>query len=378
MHLRSFRERATRRAGLFEFPDVDVFSSNRLRGVLFPNRLRGESFPPIGNAAIQGNLEGVRAAMRDQEGSWDEGDFFEGMVHASALGHAEIVQEILNWQASELAGMEPLPHSCSPLVHAASRGHEDVVRLLLASGVNASEVDFWCWRPGSTALIEAAGHGYAGIVEGLLSTGAHVNFEREDGSTALSAAAQNGHAHVVDILLAQCNNTESTRMTLERALRSAVEGNHLDIVIRLLSAGSCCTRCNRTTVCCAGGASAECSDGDSWRSVGRHGYRVLINLAAANGTADILRELVKHGANVNELSRGMDNMTPLIIACQKENEDAVRVLIECGANVSHTRHRRHPYSALLATDQGSIVRLLLQAGADPNQVPKPAALNPKP
>ncbi|KAJ1494139.1 ankyrin repeat-containing domain protein, partial [Baffinella frigidus] len=294
--------------------------------------------------------EGVRKLLRAEEGHWDEVDFYEAVIGASARGHVAILQELLDWRA-EHGPREPLfrqGFGSSPLVHAAARGHGEIVRRLLASGANASEVDDdFC----STALFEAAAHGYAGIVGELLSSGgADVNSGHQDGSTAVSVAAQNGHAHVVEILLVHLNNTESTPMMLEPALRSAVERNDLQMVSRLLNAG----------------ASTESGDGDGNASVERHGCRVLINLAAAHGNAAILTELVMHGANVNSQSWG-HGMTPLIIACQNRNEDAARVLIECGANVSHTRDRKHPYTALMATDRGPIVRLLLQAGADPNQ-----------
>ena len=331
--------------------------------------------------------EGVRHLLRADEENWEEIDFLEAVIGASARGHVAILQELLDWRAQHMPRESRLMGSCqsSPLVHAAARGHGEIVRCLLASGTNASEVDNgFC----STALFQAAAHGYAGIVEELLSSGADITFGHQNGSTAVSIAAQNGHAHLVEILLVHRNNTESTPMMLEPALRSAVERNDLEMVSRLLNAGASTESALKSAVerndlemvrrLLNAGASIESGDGDNDASVERHGYRVLLNLAAAHGNADILTELVMHGANVNAQRWEGHDMTPLIFACQNGNEDAVRVLIEFGANVSHTRDRSHPYTALMATDRGPIVRLLLQAGANPNQVPQPSTPNPHP
>ena len=322
-----------------------------------------EASLPIGYAASQGNLEGVRTALRAGEGDLDWGDVQEGMVQASARGHIVILQALLDWRA-EHGALEPITDGgSSPLVNAAARGYGDSVRLLIANGANVSEVDtqfenfHFSGRLslGSTALIEAAAHGHGEIVGELLSGGARAEQDMH-GRTALSAAAENGHSHVVDIILAQLNKSESIQQMLDLALRTAVARNDLEIVSKMLDAGA--------------KADSLPGGGDDCESVEKHGHRELINLAASSGTADILRVLIKHGANANSQTHALYGKTPLIIACENGNADAVRVLIERGANVSHTMDRKGPYTALLAAFEGPIVRMLIEAGADPNQVPK--------
>ena len=311
------------RSGMGEVPDVGCVDEADL---------------PIGYAASQGNLKGVQTALRAGEGNLDWGDVQEGMLQASARGHIVILQALLDWRA-EHGALEPIfDGGSSPLVNAAARGYGDSVRLLIANGANVSEVDdqfenfHFSGRLslGSTALIEAAAHGHGEIVGELLSGGARAEQDMH-GRTALSAAAENGHSHVVDVILAQLKKSESIQQMLDLALRTAVARNDLEIVSKMLDAGA--------------KADSLLGGVDDYDSEVKHGYRELINLAASSGTADILRVLIKHGANANSQTHALYGKTPLIIACENGNADAVRVLIECGANVSHTMHRKEPFSA---------------------------------
>eukprot|EP00301_Raphidiophrys_heterophryoidea_P007930 c13006_g1_i1.p1 GENE.c13006_g1_i1~~c13006_g1_i1.p1 ORF type:complete len:423 (-),score=82.16 c13006_g1_i1:496-1764(-) len=60
--------------------------------------------------------------------------------------------------------------------------------------------------------------------------------------------------------------------------------------------------------------------------------------AAQAGSADVIRELVKLGANVN-VARNVDGDTPLHIVCRSGNLDCVRALIEAGADPERTNIR---------------------------------------
>jgi ankyrin repeat protein len=93
--------------------------------------------------------------------------------------------------------------------------------------------------------------------------------------------------------------------------------------------------------------------------------------ASALGDADRLRELLDGGADPNEFAP--DGFTPLTLAAFFKHPDAVRLLLERGADV-HQRARNERLKVLpihsAAADGGSveIVRTLLDAGADVNAV----------
>ena len=91
--------------------------------------------------------------------------------------------------------------------------------------------------------------------------------------------------------------------------------------------------------------------------------------AAAVGDVELLRRLLDAGADPNAFAP--DGVTPLTLASFFKRSDAVRLLLDRGADV-HLRARHEEFQVLpihsAAADGGSpeIVGMLLDAGADPN------------
>jgi hypothetical protein len=84
----------------------------------------------------------------------------------------------------------------TPLLWASSRGHTEIVRLLLEAGgdVNVQAND------GQTALMRAADYGHVDTVTLLLDSGADVNIRNENGITALRFATLKGHTQIIQLL----------------------------------------------------------------------------------------------------------------------------------------------------------------------------------
>ncbi len=87
--------------------------------------------------------------------------------------------------------------------------------------------------------------------------------------------------------------------------------------------------------------------------------------AAHEGNADAVKLLVEAGANVGD--RSIFGWTPLLFAARQGQSDAIKVLVAAGANVNDTLPDRT--SALVAAIQGlnyEAANTLLESGIDPN------------
>lgn len=87
--------------------------------------------------------------------------------------------------------------------------------------------------------------------------------------------------------------------------------------------------------------------------------------AASRGRADFVRELLKHGADVN--AEDNDNWTPLLCACKDGHTDVVNELLDHNANIEH-RDMGSWTPLMWATYKGhtDIVNVLLERGAEVN------------
>ncbi|KAG9067450.1 hypothetical protein KI688_012233 [Linnemannia hyalina] len=122
------------------------------------------------------------------------------LVDGCINGHAEQVREII-------LRLPQLKHSIdnissatgmNPLHFAASRGHDDIVRILIdqaGAGVDIQD------REGETALLKASYAGSLAVVCFLLKRGANVHQRDKDGWTALHNASSKGFIDIAQVLL---------------------------------------------------------------------------------------------------------------------------------------------------------------------------------
>eukprot|EP01032_Pedospumella_encystans_P016176 gene16176-18464_t len=91
----------------------------------------------------------------------------------------------------------------------------------------------------------------------------------------------------------------------------------------------------------------------------RSGNTALINAAMA-GKVDLVKSLLKDGADINQ--RGRDGDTALILACYSNQAEVAKVLLDSGAKINVASKKGGDTALILAAHEGhlDIVNLLLQ------------------
>jgi len=132
------------------------------------------------------------------------------------------------WYGEREDELEPI----SPMIFAAQRGHEDVLRLYLDRGGNP---DLRFRGDSSTLLVLAAYRGHPGVVALLLERGADVLARDRSGRDALGYAAQEGHVAVIRALLQNGANVNARDHDGISPLMIAARNGHEGAVQALLA-----------------------------------------------------------------------------------------------------------------------------------------------
>ena len=156
-------------------------------------------------------------------------------------------------------------------------------------------------------LHEAAGSGYANVVELLLEHGANVNITDEGGSTPLHWAAENGHTKVMKILLENEADPSMKGTGCGTPMQWAVRNGQIRSVKTLLDFGV---------------------DVDQKGS----GNRTALMEAVSNEDVELIEFLLEKGADVNVTTGLGYGCSPLHIAAHLENFKIGRILLEHGAD----------------------------------------------
>jgi ankyrin repeat protein len=183
---------------------------------------------------------------------------FTALCHAARIGHNETVRVLLNNRAKVNSEMGER----NPLLLAAAQGHEQVVKLLLDHGAEASFKSIRSTTPlhlavlsghqgtvsllhqdtintsngrKRTPLIYAAIRGSVALLRFLLESGADVNSRDDEGRSALSYAAGAGSSALTKILLKREDIEVDSQDNLQRTpLWHAIRWGHMKVVRHLI------------------------------------------------------------------------------------------------------------------------------------------------
>ncbi|MDD2710955.1 MAG: ankyrin repeat domain-containing protein [Verrucomicrobiae bacterium] len=288
-------------------------------------------------------------------------------------GAKDGLQQLAAQSAWELGGASsPKQPDVSPLMIAAHQGNTDIAKLLLDKGANPNATnaqkttainwaasnkhfDFVVFLANAkadpnlannqkqTPLLFASAHGHAAAVQALLKAGANPNLPDREGQSPLMLAALNSSAEITESLLAGGADPDLTDKNGSTALMAALTKKNVHAAALILKKTK-----------------------NVNQQAARAGRYTALMFAAMNGTPEIVTQLLERGADVN--IRADQNVTALMLSCLHKRSDLVKLLIARGADLNLKENLNENTALLTAINKGDLesVKLLLEAGADPN------------
>jgi len=159
----------------------------------------------------------------------EPGVLHEAVAHGDFVDARELIELGANVNEPKSAD-----DSTTPLLVAASKGHSDIVKLLLKNGADLAALD----DCGNNVLHVACAKGRADVVSRLLKAGCDALAKAGNGATALHLAARKGHDDVVELLLEHGVDIELVDSKGATALHAACSGGYEDVVALLIKKGA--------------------------------------------------------------------------------------------------------------------------------------------
>jgi ankyrin repeat protein len=246
----------------------------------------------------------------------------------------------------------------TPLMNAVSKGHEDIVKLLLKSDADTNVQSGDCsdddeWEAGRTALMDAAVSGNITIARELLKHGAVPNLLNAKGRSALHSAVISCNTEMVTLLIK--SGVDVNAYGSEEETRSA-----FDIAMKQWAGASEEERENGATavldLMLKNGMPADLSSAsDTWIDLimnghweidgylRKHGFAIDPNqpinfasplffvTAVGDSGMEAARGLLALGADPNYVSAA--GLPVLLLAVRNGSIDLVKILLKAGANI---------------------------------------------
>jgi ankyrin repeat protein len=257
----------------------------------------------------------------------------------------ETVQMLIKKGANVNGTFNPISYDGSVLFHAATKGDNDMIRVLLKAGASIHDM-----RSLPTALQAAVGQGNADVVQTLIDAGADID-----------APAGKQFAEARRAAEATGEFSEPLLTPIQRASWA----DNIEVAQMLVCEGADVNACpweaDTNHICDEDDPElCDCTD-----------VKTALQAAVTNQNEVLVRILLMADADVDARRRGD---TPLQIAAHGKDPRFVRILLRHGADVNASAYARYGKTALqAAASRGNreLTQQLLDAGADINALASP-------
>lgn len=262
------------------------------------------------------------------------------VYEAAKYGHLGVLEDLAR-RGADLNLASDDPHF-TPLQVAARRDRRDVVRFLLAAGVDPNIANAYGYTP-LTEVAELNDAGDVELADLLIRHGAHIAVVDSSGESALYKAVEASNETLVDFLARHGADVNARTIEGHTPLYFATWENDSLMIATLANLG----------------ADLEARTLDTRRTA------LLVATNLENSAA--MRALIAAGARTDAVDE--DDRDPLLLAAVFDRAESARVLLDAG--IHPDRQGPRPGAALhLAAWWGSasVARVLLERGADPHLV----------
>lgn len=352
--------------------NIDRYSEGSIDYVFDPDYIESVSGQSMVYIAAAYNSPEVLKILLDEgaDPNIECGFYNTALEAACALGYEEMVNDLIEKGARvNIYG----GHYGSALIAACRYGSTAIVRKLIAnrSDLNhAVDGDYVC------ALYAACVADNTDVVDLLLEHQAEVKVYGGKYGDALQAACSNGNIEIAERLLEAGSDVNHKGGANGCALYTACGQGSMDLVKLLLDKGAepniqkCGDHDNALQLACAKGCEEIVGlllDKDANPNLHGGIYGNAFQAGCYSGKESIVKLLLERKADIN--CRGGVFWSPLQAAIRSRSEEIVKLLVELGEPVNE-KGSDFSYPLLTASASrpscDSILKILLQNGADPN------------